>query len=82
MKITVDISLYPLNENFIPHIKGFIAKLKSYNELSVLTNNVSTQISGDYDYVMQVLNNEIKNIFEEVRSVLVLKFLAGDKIND
>ena len=82
MKLTVEISLYPLNENFIQHVKGFIAKLKSYEELSVLSNNVSTQISGEYDYVMQVLNNEIKNVFEEVRSVLVMKFLMGDKVND
>jgi len=82
MKLTVEISLYPLNENFIQHVKSFIAKLKSYEELSVLSNNVSTQISGDYDYVMQVLNNEIKNVFEEVRSVLVMKFLMGDKVND
>lgn len=82
MKITVDISLYPLNENFIQHVKAFIAKLKSYKELSVLSNNVSTQISGEYDYVMQALNYEIKNVFEEVRSVLVMKFLMGDKIND
>ena len=82
MKITVDISLYPLNENFIQHVKAFIAKLKSYKELSVLSNNVSTQISGEYDYVMQALNYEIKNVFEEVRAVLVMKFLMGDKIND
>lgn len=82
MKITVDISLYPLNENFIQHVKEFIAKLKSYKELSVLSNNVSTQISGEYEYVMQALNYEIKNVFEEVRSVLVMKFLMGDKVND
>jgi len=82
MKITVDISLYPLTENFIPIIKDFIEKLKSYDELTVATNKLSTQISGEYSYLMNVLNIEVKGIFEEVRSVLVMKFLSGDKLID
>jgi len=31
---------------------------------------------------MNVLNIEVKGIFEEVRSVLVMKFLSGDKLID
>ena len=82
MKLTIEMSLYPLNENFIKHVKDFIAKLRTYSELTVVSNNVSTQISGDYDYVMNVINNEVKNVLEQVRSVLVMKFLLGDKLKD
>jgi len=82
MKITLDISLYPLTENFIPVIKGFIAKMETYQGISVLKNNISTQISGDYDLIMGLLKTELKEIFEVQRSVFVIKFLAGDKIND
>jgi uncharacterized protein YqgV (UPF0045/DUF77 family) len=82
MKITVDISLYPLTEEFIPIIKGFINTIEQYSDITVSRNNISTQISGEYDTVMQLLQNEIKPIFEQHRSVLVMKFLAGDKLNN
>lgn len=82
MKITIDISLYPLTEEFIPIIKGFINKISEYNGVSILRNNISTQISGDYDVIMDLLKNELKDIFEKHRSVFVIKFLAGDKVND
>lgn len=82
MKITLDISLYPLTEEFIPVIKGFISKMESYDGISVLRNNISTQISGDYDVIMGLLHSELKQVFETQRSVFVIKFLAGDKIND
>lgn len=81
MKLTADISLYPVKNEFLEIIKGFIEKLETYSELSVAKNNVSTQISGEYDDVMRVLQHEIKNIFEEHRSVFVIKFLVGDKVN-
>jgi uncharacterized protein YqgV (UPF0045/DUF77 family) len=82
MKLTVDISLYPLSEDFIPFIKEFIIRLKSYSNLTIATNNVSTQVSGDFDEVMKIISTEMKAIFEEQRSVLVMKFLMGDKLND
>lgn len=82
MKLTIDISLYPLTEEFIPVIKGFINKLENYNGITVARNNISTQLSGDYDLVMNLLQNELKQIFELHRSVFVVKFLAGDKLND
>ena len=82
MKLTADLSLYPLTEEFIPIIKKFIATLSEYKELSILRNNISTQISGEYDDVFRILHYELKNVFEEHRSVFVIKFLMGDKVND
>ena len=82
MKLTADLSLYPLTEEFIPIIKKFIAVLSEYKELSILRNNISTQISGEYDDVIRILHDEMKNVFEQHRSVFVVKFLMGDKVND
>ena len=82
MKITIEMSLYPVCDNYLAIIKAFIAKLKTYDNISILCNNVSTQISGDYEVIMQLLNKEIKEIFLEQRSVFVIKFLEGDKINE
>lgn len=81
MKLTVDISLYPLSEDFIPYIKEFILRLKSYENLTIATNDISTQVSGDYEEVMNILSVEMKSTFDEQRSVFVMKFLMGDKLN-
>lgn len=79
MKLSVEISKYPLHQDYIPFIKDFIDRLNQYPELTVITNTLSTQIFGDYDLVMQVLNNEIKASYQQFgKAVFVCKFLTGD----
>jgi len=79
MKLSVEISKYPLHQDYIPFIQGFIDRLNEYDDLKVITNTLSTQIFGDYDLVMQVLNTEIKRSYEEFgKAIFVCKFLSGD----
>ena len=79
MKLSVEISKYPLHQDYISFIKGFIDRLNEYDGLKVITNTLSTQIFGDYDLVMQVLNTEIKRSYEEFgKAIFVCKFLSGD----
>jgi len=79
MKLSVEISKYPLHQDYIPFIQGFIDRLNEYDDLKVITNTLSTQIFGDYDLVMQVLNTEIKHSYEEFgKAIFVCKFLSGD----
>ncbi|RJF33676.1 YkoF family thiamine/hydroxymethylpyrimidine-binding protein [Pseudoalteromonas gelatinilytica] len=79
MKLSVEISKYPLHQDYIPFIKGFIDRVNSYEGLKVITNTLSTQIFGDYDLVMSVLNTEIKRSYEEFgKAIFVCKFLHGD----
>lgn len=82
MKLTAEISLYPLTPDFKSIIKDFISQLQDEDGLTVQFNNVSTQISGDYDLVFEVLKNRIKPVYEKEKSVFVVKFLEGDKLND
>ena len=49
MKVAVDISLYPLQEDLIPPIKNVIERLSSHDNLYVDTNSMSTQIRGEYE---------------------------------
>ena len=63
MKTSVEISYYPLNEEFIPHIKDFIARMNTYTNLVVRTNTLSTQIFGEYRDIMNALTNEIEKSF-------------------
>jgi len=76
MKVAVDISLYPLNEDFIPPIKDVIARLKAHADIDVVTNPMSTQLRGEYDDVMAVLQSELKTTFENVpKAVFAIRIL-------
>lgn len=76
MRVAVDISLYPLDADFIPPIKDVIERLNGYPELEVVTNPMSTQLRGDYDDVMAALNKEIKATFDRVpKAVFAMKIL-------
>lgn len=78
MKISVEISYYPLNEEFIPPIQTFIDRLNAYENLRVKTNGMSTQIFGEYDEVMDVLKAEIKKSFDLPHSVFTMKIINAD----
>jgi len=76
MRVAVDISLYPLDADFIPPIKDVIERLNGYPEIEVATNPMSTQLRGDYEDVMAALNKEIKVTFDRVpKAVFAMKIL-------
>jgi len=78
MNISVDISYYPLKEEFIPPIKNFILRVNQYPDIDVVTNGMSTQVFGSYDLVMKALTTEIKKSFEIPHSVFILKIVNAD----
>lgn len=79
MQLSVEISKYPLHSDYIPFIKDFIERLNQHSELKVLTNTMSTQVFGDYDVLMSVLQKEMKRSFTEFgKIVFVCKFISGD----
>lgn len=78
MKISVELSYYPLKEEFIPPILNFIERLNLYPELCVKTNGMSTQVFGSYDVVMQAVVKEMKKSFELPGSVFVMKVINAD----
>jgi uncharacterized protein YqgV (UPF0045/DUF77 family) len=78
MKVTVEISKYPFQENFEEPILDFIKRLNNYKFIKVKTNATATHIVGEYDEVMKVLQDEIKNSFEKYgKVVFVAKFING-----
>lgn len=79
MKLSVEISNYPLTEDYIEPIKNFIGRLQADPALSVACNTMSTQIFGEYDAVMAVLNREMKDSFERYgKAIFVCKFINAD----
>ena len=79
MRTAIEISLYPLDANFIPPIKAFIERLNTYPELQVTTNAMSTQISGEHARLFEILGKETAVTFAEAgRKVFVMKVLGGE----
>jgi len=76
MKAAVDISMYPLKEDYEAPILDFIHRLRKHSGLAIHTNSLSTQITGDYDLIMEVLKQEIKTSFlANTTQIMVLKIL-------
>jgi len=76
MLVAVDISLYPLDENFIPPIKNVIERLGKHPGVEIEYNRMSTQIRGEYDVVMPALTAEIRTTFTDVpKAVFAIKIL-------
>lgn len=79
MKISVELTLTPLQDNFEEPIKKFIKKLRS-SSFTVLENPLSTQIYGEYDEVMHFLTKEIKTTFEDKKHILLnMKIVKSDR---
>ena len=79
MKASVDVSLYPLADEYIPAIKEFIDTVQQYPEVAVIRNDLSTQLYGDYDQIMDLLKIEVRLSWEKYgKSIFVIKFLRDD----
>jgi len=79
MNISVELTFSPLQDDFEEHIIGFIKKLRA-SGLVILENPLSTQVYGEYDSVMKILNAEIKTAFELMdKGLLYLKIVKTDR---
>ena len=79
MKISAEITLMPLKDDYVPVIKEFIKSLRDLN-LEILENPLSTQIYGEYDVLMNILISKIKNVFSQENSIMInLKIVKGDR---
>ncbi|HEY3786192.1 MAG TPA: YkoF family thiamine/hydroxymethylpyrimidine-binding protein [Steroidobacteraceae bacterium] len=77
MEIGVEISLYPLNAQFIPPIQDFIDRLNADGRFKVVTNSLSTQVFGRYEEVFDSLTRELRVTFESNdKAVFVMKVIG------
>ena len=70
MNSSVEISMYPLKEDYKPSIIAFIKNLRKYPFIKVNTNGMSTQVFGDYKRVMNAINTEMENTFINSNAVV------------
>lgn len=81
MKISVEISMYPLDADYNEKVMSFLNSLYSFDNIEIESNHMSTLIWGEYDDVMNCINISIKQSFEELQSSLVIKISNGCKVN-
>ncbi len=80
MRISVDISLYPLTEQYVELILAFIDQLENNPALIVKRNSLSTQVFGEYADVMAAMTSEIEAVFATMpHSAFVLKLVGTDR---
>ena len=78
MKASIEISYYPLHDEYVPPIREFIARMNTYDGLVAKTSGMSTQIFGEYDILMGALVKEMKESFKHPHSVFVMKVVNAD----
>ena len=79
MRVTAEMSLYPLQGQPLPKILAFIAEIASDARLEVVVNQLSTQVRGELGVVMAVLTAAIERSFGDGGAqALVLKILNAD----
>lgn len=76
MILTAELTLYPLNDDYLGVITTFIERLNACDGLTVVTNAMSTQLRGEHDAVMSAVSATLRESAERFGAqALVCKFL-------
>ncbi len=76
MKLTAELSLYPLREEFKIAVHAFIERLLDDEDVVAVTNSMSTQLSGEDEAVFAAIQYALKASHAQFgRQVLVAKFI-------
>lgn len=79
MRITAEVSLYPMQEQFLPRIETFIRSIRNAPGLEVTVNQMSTQLRGELGDVTRAVEQALASSFQVGGpQVLVAKFLNAD----
>ena len=81
MKISVELTLLPIQNEFKDTVKDFIKALRN-SKFTVLENPMSTQVYGEFSEVMPFLTSVIEKSFKNTEHILVnLKIVKSDRSN-
>ena len=83
MQVSIDISMYPNKEDFIPPIKGFIKEINNYNDLIIKTFPTSTVVQGEYNHAMNSIQKTIEACHKKFKNaVYVIKVIPDYRALD
>ena len=76
MKLTAELSVYPLREDFKNVVEAFISELLKHEDIVAVTNSMSTQISGEDTAVFTAIEKALRASYQHFgHQVLVVKFI-------
>jgi uncharacterized protein YqgV (UPF0045/DUF77 family) len=85
MQVTVEMSIYPLDQDYLPAVTAFIRSLQSGQQQAgagieeIVVNQMSTQLRGDLTAVHRVISDAMQRVHQQgVKFSLVVKYLNGD----
>jgi len=84
MQITAELSLYPLETDYLPRVVSFIQDLAGSSGIECVVNQMSTQLRGELDDVTRIITQALQNSFADGHAqALVVKYLnAGLPISE
>ena len=79
MRITAEMSLYPLKDGPVPEIIDFIREMRAQEGIEIVSNQLSTQLRGDFDAVTAAIKRCMRQAMAAPNTVvLVVKYLNVD----
>ena len=79
MMVSVELSCYPLTEQYIPPIKEFISQINQTEGVQAITNTMSTQLFGESEVVFPLLERAMTSTWQtQGKAIFVCKFINGD----
>ena len=79
MKVSIEITLAPLQQEYEAPIKSFIRSLRA-SAFQIIENPLSTQIYGEFTPLMEFLTQTIETSFDEIAAGMVhLKIVKSDR---
>lgn len=74
MKVSIQVSFYPLRENNYRNIiSEFIKDIKKYKDINVESSNMATIIYGDMDKIFKLLTNLSKKYLKKYDGIIDFK---------
>ena len=83
MNLSIEISMYPLQDGYKPKIKDFLNDLNEraneIGDIEIRSSNMSTRVFGEYSAVTQILDLAMQRSMKLYgKIVFVVKYLEGD----
>ena len=80
MKVTLEITMYPLTDGYKEAVKDFLRRLNKIENIEVATNGVSTQVFGEYDDVMAAYTEALKPSLEGDTPIAVVSKIINSHL--
>ena len=79
MKVTAELSLYPLEADFEDCIISFIQHLKKFDKIEVLTHSMSSYVKGESKDVFRAIDAALEAVNDKTDTLsLVIKIINRD----